>query len=386
MKSEEAGIDDALRIAAAEVQRLLERVSPAEVPAKVFRRAVYDAGLAWVWHPRGLGGLGLPCGVQASVDNLLAAAGGPGRAAYGQIGYTMLAPTILRHASEQQARRFLPPAYTGEEIWCQLFSEPGSGSDLAGLACRARRVDGGWHVTGQKVWTTNGDKAHRGMLLARTDPALPKHQGIGFFLIDMNQAAVTVRPLRQMTGVNEFCEVFLDDAFVEADCLVGGPGEGWPIAMTTLAYERVGVGRGLIRAGADPVDSALRLWRQGSEADPLLESRVVSTWLTSRAIELARRRSDDGLIDSLVIKLAFSEHNKSAHELHFDLAGLTALRYSFDDADLTSPAYGYLRSRANSIEGGTSEIMRNIIAERILSLPSGPRSDKGIPWSDIRRN
>ncbi|MBO0789314.1 MAG: acyl-CoA dehydrogenase family protein, partial [Actinobacteria bacterium] len=229
------------------VREFLAGHDPAALGRQAFLDARFDAGLAAVHYPEGLGGLGLPRSLQRAVDEEFAAAGAPGnRPERNGIGLGMAAPTILAFATQEQQARWLRPLWTGEEIWCQLFSEPGAGSDLAGLATRAVRAgDGGhWTVTGQKVWTSSAHRARWGLLLARTDPDLPKHAGLTYFACDMSQPGVDVRPLRQLTGEAEFNEVFLTDATIPDADRIGEVGDGWQVARGTLMNERVAIGSG----------------------------------------------------------------------------------------------------------------------------------------------
>ncbi|MGH3431251.1 MAG: acyl-CoA dehydrogenase family protein, partial [Thermocrispum sp.] len=216
---------------------------PASTDRLEFLRARYDAGLAWVAYPEGHGGLGYPQALQAAVDEQLAAAGAPDNDPQRNgIGLGMAAPTILAFGTEQQRRRYLRPLWTGEQVWCQLFSEPGAGSDLAAVATRAVRDGAEWVVNGQKVWTSGAHHARFGILVARTDPDLPKHRGLSYFLCDMTVPGVDVRPLRQITGEAEFNEVFLTQVRVPDALRVGEVGDGWRVANSTLTNERVAIG------------------------------------------------------------------------------------------------------------------------------------------------
>src|ERR1700726_2605455 len=239
------------------------------MPRQDFLNARFDAGLAWVHYPEGLGGLGLSRSLQQIVDAEFAAVGSPGNdAEHNAIGLGMAAPTILAYGTDEQQRRWLRELWTGREIWCQLFSEPGAGSDLAALATRAVQVKGdgeaggdGWVGSGQKVWTSLGQLAKRALLLARSDPDVPKHQGLTYFSLDMTAPGVEVRPLRQITGEAEFNEVYLTGARVPAGNVLGEVGQGWRVAMTTLANERVSLGSRMVRRGAGPIGQAVAAYR-----------------------------------------------------------------------------------------------------------------------------
>src|SRR5262245_4830095 len=224
------------------IDDLLAEHDPRVTEPFVFRGAQYDRGLAWVHFPEGFGGLGLPPQLQRHVDKRLRIAGS--RAPHGTLffGLSLAGPTVVTHASDELRRRALRPMFSGEEIWCQLFSEPGAGSDLAGLATRAIRDGDEWSVNGQKVWNTLAHVADRGMLVARTDPELPKHKGLTYFMLDMRQPGVEVRPLRQITGEAEFNEVYMTDARIADADRIGGIGDGWRVSMTTLMNERTTIG------------------------------------------------------------------------------------------------------------------------------------------------
>ena len=246
------GDQDQHRLVQARVAELLAAHDPATTPPVEFLGARFDAGLAWVWFPEGQGGLGLSPEAQGVVERDLARAGAPNEYERNVIGYGMGAPTVLAHGTEEQRSRYLRPLFTCEEIWCQLFSEPGAGSDVAGLATRAERDGDEWVVNGQKVWTTLGHMARWGMLVARTDPDVPKHRGMTYFILDMHAPGVEVRPLRQMTGDAEFNEVFMTDVRVPDSQRLDEVGAGWRVAMTTLMNERVAIGGGVPRTQRRP--------------------------------------------------------------------------------------------------------------------------------------
>src|SRR5215468_7797928 len=249
------------------VRAFLAGHDPAEMPGQDFNNARFDAGLAWVHYPEGLGGLGASRALQNIVDAEFAAAGAPGHnAELNAIGLGMAAPTILAYGSDEQQQRWLRKLWTGEEIWCQLFSEPGAGSDLAALATRAVRDGEEWVASGQKVWTSLAQHARRGLLLARTDPDVPKHQGLSYFAVDMTAPGVEVRPLRQLTGEAEFNEVFLTDVPIPDEDRIGPVGEGWKVANATLMSERVNIGAS--RAApreAGMIGPAAATWRSRPE-------------------------------------------------------------------------------------------------------------------------
>ncbi len=386
-----------------QVRDFLAGHDPSAMPRLGFLRARFDAGLAWVHYPAGLGGQGLSRSLQAAVDAEFAAAGAPdNNPARIGIGLGMAAPTILAYGSEEQKQRWLRPLWTGEEVWCQLFSEPGAGSDLAGLATRAVRAADGenWRVSGQKVWTSIAHAARWGLLLARTDPDVPKHAGLTYFGLNMTGPGVEVRPLRQLTGEAEFNEVFLTDAGVADTDRIGGIGEGWRVAQATLMNERVAIGGGALPREGGMVGLAARVWREHPEArTPGLHDRLIRLWADAEVARLAGARLRQQLAagqpgpEGSAAKIVFARLNQDLAALELELAGADGLRY--DDwgprrpATLSffgrGPGYRYLRSRGNSIEGGTSEILRNIIAERVLGLPAEPRTDTRVPWKDLPR-
>jgi len=386
-----------------QVRDFLAGHDPSSMPRLEFLRARFDAGLAWVHYPAGLGGQGLPRSLQAAVDAEFAVAGAPdNNPARIGIGLGMAAPTILAFGTEEQKQRWLRPLWTGEEVWCQLFSEPGAGSDLAGLATRAVRAADGenWQVSGQKVWTSIAHAARWGLLLARTDPDVPKHAGLTYFGLDMDQPGVDVRPLRQLTGEAEFNEVFLTDAGVADTDRIGGIGEGWRVAQATLMNERVAIGGGAQPREGGMAGLAARAWREHPEArTPGLHDRLIRLWADAEVARLAGARLRQQLAagqpgpEGSAAKIVFARLNQDLSALELELAGADGLRY--DNWELRrpetlsffgrGPGYRYLRSRGNSIEGGTSEILRNIIAERVLGLPAEPRTDTRVPWKDLPR-
>jgi alkylation response protein AidB-like acyl-CoA dehydrogenase len=384
------------------VRAFLAEHDPHDMPKQDFLNARFDAGLAWVHFPEGLGGLGLSRSLQQIVDAEFAAAGSPGHnAERNAIGLGMAAPTILAYGTDEQQRRWLRELWTGREIWCQLFSEPGAGSDLASLATRAIRDGDSWVATGQKVWTSLAQVAKRGLLLARSDPDVPKHQGLTYFAIDMTVPGVEVRPLRQITGEAEFNEVFLTDVRIPDADRIGPVGEGWKVANATLMSERVNIGssRSAPRE-AGMIGPAAATWRSRPELrTPGLHDRLLRLWTEAEVARLTGERMRQQLAagkpgpEGSAAKLVFARLNQEISGLDVELNAGDGLRY--DDWTMRrpenatffgrGPGYRYLRARGNSIEGGTSEILRNIIAERVLGLPPEPRVDKDVPWKDLPR-
>jgi alkylation response protein AidB-like acyl-CoA dehydrogenase len=348
-----------------------------------------------VHYPFGCGGLGADPEQQRVVEDLLAAADAPSSYPLNPIGLGMVGPTIAHHGTDAQRSRYLRPLYAAEEVWCQLFSEPGAGSDLACLATQAERDGAEWLVNGQKVWTSLGHKAAFGLLLARTDVNAPKNRGLTTFLVDMRAPGVEVRPLRQMTGHSEFNEVYLDDVRLPADSQLGPEGMGWQVATTTLMNERVSIGR-VMATMASPADKAKRLFEERGDRDPVLRDRVTRMWAESEIGRLITERAgqlgqtgDPGPVGSIG-KLFSAEHARRVHNLVVDLLGADGMLYPSFGSDgapvMQAPQVNFLRSRANTIEGGTSEVMRNILAERVLGLPRDDHGPKDRPWKDIPRN
>jgi alkylation response protein AidB-like acyl-CoA dehydrogenase len=390
----------------ARIDALIAEHPPAQSDPAVFLGAQYDRGLAWVHFPVGCGGLGgTPADQQHALVRLLGA-GAPTAALRNIIGYGMVAPTIAVHGTDEQKGRFLRPLFTGEEIWCQLFSEPGAGSDVAGLATRAERDGDEWRLNGQKVWTTLAHIASFGLILARTDPDQPKHRGITAFLVDMRAPGVEVRPLFQATGEAEFNECFFTDARVPDDRRLGGVGEGWTVAITTLMNERVSIGGGVPPRNSGHIGQALALWRAhwAGRADAhaqAMRATVMEAWVSAEVQRLTNWRASDLRSagtpgpEGSVAKLASAEGNQRISELCVDLLGSAGMLYgstyplirptetSYASADVHK---AFIRSRANSIEGGTSEVMRNILGERVLGLAAEPRADKGLAWKDVPRS
>jgi len=366
-----------------------------------FLRARFDAGLAWLHYPPGLGGQSLPRGLQPAAERAFAEAGAPDNDPRRiGIGLGMAAPTILAYGTDEQKQRWLRPLWCGEEVWCQLFSEPGAGSDLAALATRAVRDSGDWVVNGQKVWTSMAHEARWAILVARTDPDVPKHQGLTYFVLDMTAPGVEVRPLRQLTGEAEFNEVFLTDVRIPDAHRLGAVGDGWRVAQTTLMNERVAIGGGATPREGGMIGMLAETWRTRPEVrDPASHDRLMQLWVAGEAARLTGQRLSAQLAagqpgpEGSAAKYAFATLNQQVSGLELDLLGEEGLRYDDwtmrrpDTVDFVgrSPGYRYLRSKGNSIEGGTSEILLNIIAERVLGLPGEIRADKDVPWKDLPR-
>ena len=382
------------------VDDLLFQHDPGRLSTEEFLGARFDAGLAWVHFPAGLGGLGLARELNAIVEERLAEAGAPAPdASRNGIGLGMAAPTLLAFGTEEQQRRYLRPLFTCEEIWCQLFSEPGAGSDLAAVATRAVPDGDTWVVDGQKVWTSGAHNAQRAILVARTDVHVPKHAGLSYFVVDMSDPGLDVRPLRQITGEAEFNEVFLSGVRVPDADRIGAVGEGWKVATTTLNNERVAIGAGADRE-AGQIGLVARRWREEPELrTAAAHEELLRWWVEAEATRIAGERVRQQLAagqpgpESSAMKLAFAQQAQAITGFALELdpdAGLlyddwTMVRSASASFLGREPGFRYLRAKGNSIEGGTSEIMRNVIAERVLGLPSEQRPDKGVPFNEVPR-
>ncbi len=385
--------------------QLLATADPSTTDQVEFRGLQYDLGLAWVHFPEGWGGLDAPPNLQREVERRLREAHAPSIGARHFFGLTMAGPTIVTHGSDEFKARMLRPMFTGEDAWCQLFSEPGAGSDLAGLACKAVRDGDEWVITGQKVWNTLAHIADRGMLVARTDPEAPKHKGMSYFALDMHAPGVEVRPLRQITGEAEFNEVYLTEVRVPDADRIGDVGEGWRVAMTTLMNERNTIGGGSAppAQGTGAIAEAVRIWKEEPiDRNAAVKDELMRAWVDAETLRLTnirasqQRRAGNPGPEGSIGKLKFAEVNNRIYELCVNMLGASAMvdyDYEMKRAEslgLTGPPGSsrkmFLRSRANSIEGGTSEIQRNILGERVLGLPGEPRVDKDAPWSTVPRN
>jgi alkylation response protein AidB-like acyl-CoA dehydrogenase len=385
----------------AQVRDFLAAHDPASTERMEFVRARFDAGLAWVHYPAGLGGQGLPRTLQKVVDAEFAAAAAPtNRPERNGIGLGMAAPTILAFGSDEQQKRWLKPLWTGEEIWCQLFSEPGAGSDLANLGTRAVRDGDHWVVNGQKVWTSSAHVASRAILVTRTDPDQPKHKGLTYFSVNMKAPGVEVRPLRQATGEAEFNEVFLTDVVIPDADRIGQVGQGWAVSTATLNNERVALGAFTFPREGGMIGVSATTWREHPELrTPGLHDKLLRLWAAAEVSRLAGERLRQQLAagqpgpEGAGAKLVFARLNQEIADFEVELNGADGLRYGDwtmrrpDGADFfgRDAGYRFLRSKGNSIEGGTSEILRNIVAERVLGLPPEMRLDKDKPWKDLPR-
>jgi alkylation response protein AidB-like acyl-CoA dehydrogenase len=367
-----------------EVRRWLESNNPGPEPGgdeaafefrRDWQRRLDEAGWAGLSWPQEYGGRGATLIEQAIFNEEMARAQAP--AVANVLGLAMGGPTVIAHGTEEQRQRYLRPILSAEEIWCQGFSEPESGSDLASLKTRAVRDGDEWVVTGQKVWTTFAHHAKWCMLVARTDPDAPKHKGLTYFLMDMEQDGVQVRPLRQITGESEFNELFIEGARIPDENIVGGAGNGWAVAITTLMHERATLAFSLqvsvqiaLRELLDKARCTRGQDGHSASDDPVMRQRLAQLLIEAEVLRLNAYRGLSATMrtgvpgpEGSLGKWHWSEINQSLTELAMEIEGPRAML----DSDRWT--YRFLRARANSIEGGTTEILKNIVAERVLGLP-----------------
>ncbi len=362
--------------------------------SRAFLAARFDAGLGALDYPVVDGGRGLD---RHFVDVYRQEAAGrtsdDGGSGFG-IGLDMCLPTIRDHGSVELRQRFLAPGLRGDEHWCQLYSEPGAGSDLAGLTTRAIRDGDEWVVTGQKVWTSGADRSDFGILLARTDWDVPKHAGVSMLVLPMRQPGVEVRALHQMTDVAHFNEVFMDEARVPAGWVVGEPGDGWKMAVALLSHERSSIGKG---GGRQPIptDRLIDLARAGGRSDdPVVRQDLARLATGTRIIEWLNLRTG---IHPSITKLWRTSQGRAAADVASGLAYPGGIAWDgarmgatepgpFTDPDGSHWAYGICDSRALSLGGGTDEVQKNTLGERVLGLPREPATDRGVPFSQVPKN
>lgn len=383
------------------VDQLLAQHPPSTTDDQAFWGAQFDAGLAWVDFPVGRGGLGLSPSLGPVVRSRIAAAGGPmHNVEINVIGIGMGAATILTHGREDQIDKHLRKIFTCEHVFCQLFSEPGAGSDFAGLGTSAVKDGEHWIVNGQKVWTTLAHVAQYGLLVARHDKSQLKHKGMTYFLLDMSLDGVEVKPLHQITAEAEFNEVYMTDVHVSDDDRLGDVGQGWGVAMTTLMNERVAIGGRVPPRGEGIIAKVLEAYRQGSTGDSSQRDQMLKFWIEAEALRLTNERAGQMRSsgtpgpEGSTGKLHWADLNKRITTFGMDVLGEESLvmpggyqhvRPTSSNFAEMSPQKAWLRAKGNSIEGGTSEVMKNILGERVLGLPGEPRVDKDIPWNEVAR-
>jgi alkylation response protein AidB-like acyl-CoA dehydrogenase len=386
------------------IDDLLESYPPESTEPRAFWGAQFDAGLAWVDFAEGDGGLGVSPSYRAVVSRRLNDAGAPTWNTTANIlGIGMGAGVLAAHGTETQRSKWLRPMFIMDEIWCQLFSEPGAGSDVAGLSTRAIRDGDEWIVNGQKVWTTLAHLAKWGLVVTRTDPDQPKHRGMTYFVVDMEADGVEILPLYQITGEAEFNEVFFNDTRIPDAYRIDDVGAGWRVTMTTLMNERVAIGGRTVPRGTGTIGAAVETWNESGSGDAATRRELARLWGEVEAMRLTSLRASETMQagvpgpEGSTGKLAWADLNKEVTAFTVAMQGLegatipegyTLEPTSYETREVErvlSSQRAFLRARANSIEGGTSEIMRNILGERVLGLPGEPRVDKDLPWSEVRR-
>lgn len=385
----------------ADIGELIESHASGVLDDRQFFGAQFDRGLAWPGFPLGLGGRG--CGdpaVHVLVESAIKRAGAPwDDLVHLTAGPGVIAPTIVDYGTEEQKSTLLRPLWTGEELWCQLYSEPGAGSDLASLATSAvQNPDGSWVVNGQKVWSSFAHQAAWGLLVARTDADVPKHQGITCFLVRMDTPGVDVRPLRMISGDAHFNEVFLTDVMIPDTQRLGEVGQGWEVTRTSLLHERVSIGAAPVRETGN-LAAMCRAWRADPDAQNLdLYGKVMDTWIDAEVTRLFSTKlaqkfsSGTPTAEGAALKILTALVEQRAGAIEFELRGAEALRFDYAISRTTdrraredTTAYRYLFAKGLSIAGGTSEILRNSIAESVLGLPQEPNPYKRTPWKEIPR-
>jgi alkylation response protein AidB-like acyl-CoA dehydrogenase len=356
--------------------------------AKAWQATKCDAGWAAIHWPSEYGGQGrsgIEAGVFSEEESRFDTTGN----AF-MIGIDMVGPTLIAHGTPDQKARFLQPMLRGDEVWCQLFSEPGSGSDLASLSTRAVRDGEEWVITGQKVWTSSAHTADFGICLARTDPDAPKHAGISYFLVDMHAPGVTVRPLMQIDGAIHFNEVFLDGVRVPAERLVGDVHDGWRVATTTLTAERTAIGAGGRVGTREIADLARRLGRTDDVVLRQEIARMHSRQMAQRwTVYRVRTAAAKGLMpgpEAMVLKLLNSHQVEHVGSLLMSVLGSDGMLWHDDAPDEGFWQDMFLMQWSSRIGGGTEDIQRNIIGERVLGLPREPDALKGKPWNELPKS
>lgn len=383
-------------------EELLCEFPPKTTDAVTFLGAQFDKGLAWVHFEVGCGGLGLNPKLQRQINEQVFAAGAPNPVGRNPIGHGMCGPTVAVWGTAEQKKRYLRPLFTGEEIWCQLFSEPGSGSDFAGLSAKGVRDGDEWIANGQKVWTTLAHLSRWGLLIVRTDSEAVKHAGMTAFVVDMQAPGVEVRPLYQITGEAEFNEVYFTDVRIPQNEMLGSVGDGWRVSLTTLMNERVSIGGAIPGKGSGAIREAVKVWSSLSqdEQDPATKDELMKLWIRAELLRLTNirasqnRKMGDPGPEGSIAKLAMAELHKDIYSFAVSMmgaqgmlfpSGYNKIRPEFA-VGMENTQKSFLRSRANSIEGGTSEVMRNILGERVLGLPGDIRVDRDRAWSQVPRN
>ena len=348
---------------------------------KAWERKLHEGGWTGLGWPRQHGGRGASIKQQVIFNEEYARAGGPGR--MGHIGETLTGPTLIAFGSEAQQARYLPGILRGEDLWCQGYSEPSAGSDLANVRTKARfdEASGQWRLTGQKVWTSLAHESRYCFAIARTDPESVGHKGLGFFLLAMDQPGITVRPIEQLTGTCEFNEVFFDEAVCDADDIVGEPGQGWQVAMGLLGFERGVSTLGQQMLFQNEFNEVLRIAREnGAARDPAIRQRIADAHVGLRIMRFNSMRmlsggGDDGSLsrEAMIYKLYWASWHRNLGKLAMDVLGAESEILEGAPYELNRLQSLFLFTRADTIYGGTNQIQRNIIAERALGMPREPR-------------
>jgi alkylation response protein AidB-like acyl-CoA dehydrogenase len=357
--------------------------------AKAFQTALFDAGLAGLMAPTAYGGQGL--GLTEHLIWNEEASGYDIPTMPLLIGHGMCFPTVLAYGTPEQRDRYLRPLLRGDEVWCQLFSEPGAGSDVASLQTRAVRDGDEWIVNGQKVWTSGAHYSDFGILIARTDPDVPKHLGITMFILDMCSPGVTVKPLRQITGGANFNEVFLDDVRIPDSMRLGDVGGGWRASITTLMNERVAIGAGGAGGRTGAADELIRTARRrGVEGDPVVRQAIVDVLVRERILGYVGQRIRAAVLagrdpgpEGSIAKLAGSALMRRVADIGVSISGPAGIAWTADDTRGDRWAMAVLGAPGGAIAGGTSEVMKNIIGERVLGLPKEPQVDRDVPFREL---
>lgn len=373
------------RMPGVEVHPLLGAGSDDIESGRAYLRSIADTGWVVPTWPSEYGGLGLTGEAASAVRKELSSFRSPDLYPF-LVGLLLVGPTLLAHATPEQCARWLPAVLSGEEIWCQMFSEPDAGSDLANLACRATRDGDGWRVSGAKLWTSRAHYSRRGLLLARTDFSVPKHSGITAFALDLEAPGIEISPVRQMNGDAHFAEVFLDEVWVPDADRIGDTRAGWRVALTTLAHER---GAGTAGSGTlIDLERLIALIRQRGGADPLLRQELAQVIIETRVFALTVQRASDAVRAGKVpgpegsgMKLRGSNAFRRYADLATRVLGAAAVAgddtFGWQVLFLTGPSLG--------IRGGTDEVQRNVVGERVLGLPAEPRVDRDVPFDRLRR-
>jgi len=372
-------------------EQLLAEYPPATTDPVTFLGAQFDLGLAWIHFDEGFGGLGLARSLQRPVLERLQAAGAPSAGQRNPIGAGMAAPTIATWGTDEQKKRYLRPLFTGEEVWCQLFSEPGAGSDVAALATSAVPDGDDWVINGQKVWTTLAHLASFGILVARTDPNLPKHKGLTGFIVNMRDPAVEIRPLRQMTGGASFNEVFFNELRVPDDHRLGDVNNGWNVALTTLMNERAAIGAGGGGGGGGLYGRVIEMTRAfGLTDDPITRQMLVDLIIHQRVSNYNNQRAMDkikaGGLPGPEMSMAKLAGTMNMRRMSDYVSHVLGVKLVADSGEWGTYSWGQLvlGGPGGRIAGGTDEVMRNIVGERVLGLPKDPGIDSNSPFKDLK--